>query len=433
MTDQRVASSGGPDRLEMRPQRQERDGAGRSAWTWLDQGLSGLAGAAVAILVAREVDTTTFGAFGVAFVGYCLALGISRVVVADALVVRHRTTSAQAWRRIVADASGTALMLGSAASALTVSAAVLLGGPAGQAAFALAVALPLLLVQDSWRYAFFAAGRPRAALANDAVLVAAQVAGVAVVLATGSTSPFLITLAWGVSAVPAVLVGCMQARVWPRPFQWSGWWRRHRDLAARLGMDYLAAMGAVNTALLVVAAVSGLPAVGALRASQVVFAPITLAFLIVTTALVPGMARRVLDNRPLRLPAFASTAVMTASCAGWAALLLLMPDETGEALLGETWPAMRDVLPACAAAMLGMALAHGATTSLRAVGRADMLGRLTLVQTPATVVLAGAGALLEGALGAAIGIAIAQAGATIHSWWYFHKATWALGPGRAQR
>ena len=47
------------------------------------------------------------------------------------------------------------------------AAAAVLGGTAGAAFFALGLTLPGLLLQDSWRYSFFALGRGSQAFLND--------------------------------------------------------------------------------------------------------------------------------------------------------------------------------------------------------------------------------------------------------------------------
>ena len=59
----------------------------------------------------------------------------------------------------------TALALGAVAGVVSLVVGLALGGGVGRALVALGVVLPGLLVQDAWRYVFFAAGRPAAASA----------------------------------------------------------------------------------------------------------------------------------------------------------------------------------------------------------------------------------------------------------------------------
>ena len=57
--------------------------------------------------------------------------------------------------------TSTVLLVGMTTGLVCLIAGVVLGGPVGPAFAGLGVVLPLLLVQDGWRYAFFAAGRGR--------------------------------------------------------------------------------------------------------------------------------------------------------------------------------------------------------------------------------------------------------------------------------
>ncbi len=73
-----------------------------------------------------------------------------------------------AWRRAVSASSATALTSGwRGAGCMVVGLA--LPGSLGLTFIALGVGFPPLLLQDSWRFAFFAAGRPAQALLNDLV------------------------------------------------------------------------------------------------------------------------------------------------------------------------------------------------------------------------------------------------------------------------
>ena len=52
---------------------------------------------------------------------------------------------------------------------------LVVGGVVGGAFLGLGIVLPALLLQDCWRYAFFAAGQGRRAFLNDAVWAVALV------------------------------------------------------------------------------------------------------------------------------------------------------------------------------------------------------------------------------------------------------------------
>ena len=126
--------------------------------------------AAISFYVARQLGATQFGAFSLAYVTYSFALTASRGLATDPLLVRFSSTHLVTWRRAVAHCTGTALITGLLTGACALVAAAVLGGAPGLAFLALGLVLPGLLLQDSWRYSFFALGRgSQAFFINDTI------------------------------------------------------------------------------------------------------------------------------------------------------------------------------------------------------------------------------------------------------------------------
>jgi hypothetical protein len=67
------------------------------------------------------------------------------------------------------------LFVGLATGACALAAGALIGGTTGLAFLALGLTLPGLILQDSWRYAFFAVGRGRHAFINDTIWAVLQI------------------------------------------------------------------------------------------------------------------------------------------------------------------------------------------------------------------------------------------------------------------
>ncbi|MYR61066.1 hypothetical protein GTY54_34200, partial [Streptomyces sp. SID625] len=88
-----------------------------------------------------------------------------------------------------------------------------LGGRVGPAFACLGVMLPGLLLQDSWRFAFFAAGAGRKAFVNDVVSGVVLVPAMVVAARVGSVPAFV--LAWGAAATVAAGYGCLQSGIRP--------------------------------------------------------------------------------------------------------------------------------------------------------------------------------------------------------------------------
>src|SRR5579859_5986340 len=199
------------------PWRLVRRGASRLGWGAADQGMSSLTNFLLSVYVARTLGAVAFGAFSLAYVTYAFALNASRGLCTDPFVVRFSGTYLPTWRRAVARCTGTALIVGLVVGACAIVAGRLLGGTAGLGFIALGLTLPGLLLQDSWRYAFFAQGRGHHAFINDTVWAAVLVPSLAFLRISGHADVFWLVFAWGGSATVAAAIGPLQARVMPNP------------------------------------------------------------------------------------------------------------------------------------------------------------------------------------------------------------------------
>lgn len=381
---------------------------GSASWTLTDQALSSLSNAGLSIVVARSVGVEEFGGFSVVLLVFSFAIGLSRTLVTDPLVIRFSAVSTRERRTATGHAAGAAFVLGLVGSAVCLVSAVVLGGTLQTALTALALVLPLILVQDTWRYAFFADGRPAAATFNDLVWTVLQFSAVAVLIALGLDQVEPLVLAWGGSAAAAAVVGAVQARVWPHPGHARAWFRTHHHLASRLAADYAVNTGAVNLALVLVGSTLGIAALGALRAAQVLLGPLQLFTSGVTAFVLPVFSRRASSGGSLVKPAAVTAAIVAPISFLWVLLLLVLPDAAGQELLGDTWDRARDTLLPLGVMMVLTSLAMGANLGLKALGRSELLLRVTLAQAPGIILFTWLGAELGGVAGAASGLAAAH-------------------------
>ncbi|OMQ15559.1 hypothetical protein A7K94_0208570, partial [Modestobacter sp. VKM Ac-2676] len=188
------------------------------------------------------------------------------------------------------------------------------------------------------------------------------------------------------------------------------WLRDHAGLSARLGSDYLINMGAFTVATSVLAALLGFAATGGLRFAQTILGPIQVLFGATTAFLVPLLARRLASGGPAslrRLSALTSLACFGISAAV-VAVLLLIPTWLGRELLGASWDEARQVMVAVGWSQCVNAIVIGASLPLKAMGRADLLLRITAVQAPLILALGVGGGVWLGIEGAAWGMAAAQ-------------------------
>jgi O-antigen/teichoic acid export membrane protein len=405
----------------------------RAGWTLSDQGLTSVGNLLLAVLVARAVPVVDFGAFAIAFAVYLLALGVSRAVSTDALVVRHSTGPAELRSHAAGSAVAAALAAGLASGALTGLCALLASGALREVLLALAVVLAPLLVQDAWRFVFFAAGTPRKATVNDGARI-----GLAVVLALGLTlqdvdSAWPFVLAWGLSAAGAALLGCVQAGSLPRVRSLPVWWREHKDLSKDFVGEHLALSGVAGLSTFIVAAVAGVGEAAALRGAHVLFGPVNILLMSGTALLVPE-GRRLRERAPAQLaPALrAGSALLALLSLVWLLILVVVVgDEVGTALLGESWEPASRVLPAYGFFFVMTGAMLGASVGLRILehSRAGLVVQLKIL--PLAVLGAVVGAALAGAVGVALAMSLATGIGAVF-WWRAFRRAMTAGPPPAR-
>src|ERR671925_156485 len=374
-----------------------------------DQALSSVVNLAVGALVARALSPASFGAFGLAFSTYLIVLGACRALVAEPLVARFSARDDADWGSATRAATGAALALGIFVGVGCVLAGLASGGVFGEALLALGVVLPGLVLQDTWRFAFFAAGRGRQAFVND--LAAAGALPALAALSETTHMVGLFVLAWGAAGTCAALVGALQARLVPTPIAGLRWIRDQRDLAFPY-LGEFAALGAGEAALFGVAGLAGLAAAGALRPRQILVGPLG-----VRLAAVPEGVRLLRDARSSpRAAAVRLSAGLASVALAWGALLTLLPPSLGESLVGRSWGEARHVMVPLSLAMAGTGAVTGAVVGLRALAAAGRSLLSRVLVTPFMVGATIAGAAAAGAPGTAWAIA-AVTWLSLGLWW----------------
>jgi len=398
--------------------------ARRLSWGLTDQVVSSLTNSFVTIYIARELGAVQFGAFSLAYVTYSFALNASRGLATDALMVRFSGTDLATWRRAVAGCTGTAAVVGAASGACVVAAAAALHGTIQAAFLALGLTLPGLLLQDSWRYSFFALGRGSQAFVNDVIWAVALLPALFLLRATGHASVFWFVLAWGLAATVAAAAGPVQARVVPRLSDTRKWLSRHRDLGFRYLAEGTSGSAAGQLRSYGIGLILGLAAVGYVGCATTLMGPITILFLGMSLVTIPEAAR-IIRHSPRRLTPFCLLVSGGLAVAGiaWAAVLLIaLPRGFGEWSLGAIWrPTYPLVLPQ-ALAVVGQAAGAGAAAGLHGLGAAKRSLRVALYSSVAYLACSLAGALHGGALGAVRGTALATWIAALLLWWQLRAA-----------
>jgi O-antigen/teichoic acid export membrane protein len=394
-------------------------GTRRAMWGFADQALSSLTNFVLAVAVARSTTTEGFGVFSLAFATYLVALSLSRAVSTEPLSVRYSSVSASTWRRGTRHATGTALVAGVVAGAACLAAGLVAGGTAGATLVALGLGMPLLLLQDAWRFAFFAVRRGGSAFANDLVWAGALGVGLLFLIGQGTAEVPAFVAVWAIGAGVGAALGLVQSGVLPDPRQVLAWRREHADIAPRFAAEALVVSGAQYLAVTGIGVVAGLVVLGTVRAGHTLMNAVHIATYGIQLFAVPeGVRIRERSHRALLRFCAMLSGLLAGVCLAWGVFLLLLPESVGRALLADTWLEARTVILPLSISMAAGGVQAGAFVGLRALASAQRSLKARISSSGLLLLGGIGGAIVGGAVGAAWGMAIgASIGAA--SWWSF--------------
>ncbi|MGW1736985.1 hypothetical protein [Streptomyces sp. NPDC001999] len=384
----------------------------------LDQAASSLTNIAVLVIAARVSTAHGFATFSMVYLTFTVLLGLNMSYVGQAVVLTRGDTAATgaACRSAIAFTSLTSTVVGVLLAAVGAVTGAVTGGWAGPggAFLALGLVLPLVLVQDGLRYAFSTLRRPGLALAADTLRLACVVP--ALLLQPRHAAPGLLVAVWGVSAVPALLLGLRL--LWPhvrgaradlRPYV------RRGHLGQRFVVEFAVGNASSQLAVLGLGLFAAPLAVGALRGATTLFGPLNVLFNSVN-AFGPPLFNRLGGRRATTRAAALLGVVLSAVGLAWGLVLYALPDRVGRQLLGATWESAAALLPASGAQYAVMGLGTCALVTLRVLRPRATLS-VQVVFSLLSVVLMLAGYLLTGsALGAAWGLAAGSALKAVAAW-----------------
>ncbi|MGW6897710.1 MULTISPECIES: hypothetical protein [unclassified Streptomyces] len=381
----------------------------------LDQAASSLTNIAVLVIAARVSTVHGFATFSMVYLTFTVLLGLNMAYVGQAVVLTRGDTGAACRSAITFTslASGVVGVLLATVGAVTGAVTGGWAGPGG-AFLALGLVLPLVLVQDGLRYAFSTLRRPGLALAADTLRLVCVVP--ALLLQPRHAAPGLLVAVWGVSAVPALLLGLRL--LWPhvrgsradlRPYV------RRGHLGQRFVVEFAVGNASSQLAVLGLGLFAAPLAVGALRGATTLFGPLNVLFNSVNV-FGPPLLNRLGGRRATTRATALLGLVLSAVGLAWGLVLYVLPDHVGRQLLGDTWQSAAALLPASGAQYAVMGLGTCALVTLRVLRPRATLS-VQVVFSLLAVVLMLAGYLLTGsALGAAWGLAAGSALKAVAAW-----------------
>jgi O-antigen/teichoic acid export membrane protein len=390
----------------------------RLGWGVADQGISSLSNFVLGIVVARSLDAERLGAFTIAYVTFSFVLSASRGISTDPLMVRFSGAEPPAWNKAVAAASGTALLNGVLAGTACVVVGLLLPTTVGPGFIALGVGLPGILLQDSYRFAFFSCGKGSRAFVNDLVWGILQVLAVGALLLTDRITVVTSLLVFGGTATLAAAFGYLQSRIAPQPRLVRAWLVDHKALGGRYLVENVSG-GARQLRMTAVGLVAGLAAIGQIRAAEILTGPFAVLLAGVSQVSVPE-AKQVLSRAPERLRRFCFflASVQASAAVAWGLFaIVFLPLGLGELLLDGNWKGAQPLLPPVMLTLVLSCFIIGAGAGVRALGASRRSMPTQLTSDFLYLVGGSIGAVVGGAAGSCWGVAL-SAMVSLCLWWY---------------
>jgi hypothetical protein len=306
----------------------------------LDQAASSLTNFGSVVFAAVALSATEFGEYSLAYISYTIILGAFQSLIGHELVLVGG--SDQRIRAASNSALSFAFWL-----ALIPSLAILIVVWAfpvwGSAMLPLAVLLPVLMLQDTLRFAAAVQKRMHVSLLVDMSWLLLLGAGVVAMNfgLLGLPSAFSMALVWSSAGALSVVPGLLALHLSPEglvPDQAlsgvSRYWARG-FLGHRFFAEFVAIRGTSQTLQLAIGWLAGLVAAGALRGVITLFGPLNVLLNAMTAFGIPilkPLPARARDRWVIKL------SVVTCAIAALVTLVLyLLPTALGRLILGETW------------------------------------------------------------------------------------------------
>ncbi|OIJ66057.1 hypothetical protein [Streptomyces mangrovisoli] len=384
----------------------------------LDQAASSLTNIAVLVIAARVSTAHGFATFSMVYLTFTVLLGLNMSYVGQAVVLTRADPAATgaACRSAIAFTALASTAVGALLAVAGAVAAAVSGswGGSGGAFLALGLVLPAALVQDGLRYAFSTLRRPALALAADTLRLLAVVP--ALLVQPRHAAPGLLVAVWGVSALPALLLGLRLlrphvrgARADVRPYV------RRGHLGQRFVVEFAVGNASSQIAVLGLGLFAAPLAVGALRGATTLFGPLNVLFNSVN-AFGPPLLGGLGGRRATTRAAAGLGLVLCAVGLAWGLVLYGLPDAVGHQLLGATWESASSLLPASGAQYAVMGLGTCALVTLRVLSPRATLSVQVLFSLLSVVLMLAGYLLTASALGAAWGLAVGSGLKAVAAW-----------------
>lgn len=338
--------------------------------TFTDQVLSSVTNFGGSALAAGLLLSADFGAFAVSVSVLMIVLGIGRTWSGLVLMVIGPDKDERTFSAMVAGAGATSVLIGGIGSALTATTSVFVGGATGRALLAVAICMPVVTLQDMYRFAAISRRRPAQACWNDGLWLLGLVLGLMALRHADTASLTLAVVAANGTAVLGLIPAVRLSRVTPSLSALRPWIQSCGSISVRLTGEFIAALASgVVPLILITAWNADLGQAGALRGAQVMMGPLAVLFAATTLYLQPVMVRRHRSGESVVSLARSQSAVNAAAAIVWVGSAYLVPDRIGVRVFGATWAGIHDIVVVIGLSFVGLAISSGPLTALRSRGQ----------------------------------------------------------------
>jgi O-antigen/teichoic acid export membrane protein len=388
---------------------------GPRAVTLGDQVLSSVSNMLAVVLVARAVSAEEFGTFALGYSVLTLVLGLTRGYFGTRVSLEHDDARARVLTRQLI---GSVLLISPIVIAVVfVLSHVMSGGDPGGILVIVALATPIVCMQDVGRFGAVAAGKPWAAAVSDGLWVVLMLVPFA--LGTRVQAKVVLWL-WFAAALAALVTIMICLRVGPDLRGGLEQLRTRHAVGEATTWGTVISTSATLWILFVASAAISPVASGSLRGASTAMGPVNVLIAFIGLGLTPMLVRRPRSQDvSFCLRAGAGLAVVAAL---WGGVLLVLPTWLGEAFFGQSWTGIRSVLPVTTVEYVLLCLSAVTTLGLRVNHLSRDLLTQRIITGTVTVVLGGVVAFAtRSTIGIAMATATAAGVAAVIGWTLFTR------------
>ncbi|MBK4346438.1 hypothetical protein [Lacisediminihabitans changchengi] len=371
----------------------------------VDQGLSSVSNFFIVIAAARLLSAEEFGAFSVVFITYSIIIGGYQAFIGQELVLANGDRRYLAARAVAACRAALALSI--PVVVVLVVWAILVEEVRGPLVV-LAIILGPLAVHETARFGAALLDSTQLAVAIDAVWVGA----VAVLIALCALGVFgvpnatMVTLLWGIAGLVSLVPLAFfvpRIRLLGNHIEFRRVFER-RYLGHRFFGEFFAVRATSQGLTIVLGGLAGLTATGALRGVSTLFGPLNVLLNAVVAFTIPILRR--FEPRVRDRWTFALAGALALVSATLMVVLLVLPDEAGRLLLGDTWAGARTLLVPIGVQAIALSISTVCVIALRMIDPKATLW-IRLAGAVIVIILFFVGFGIDGVVGAIWGLCVA--------------------------